>query len=508
MSMILSRRSSSLGCCLVLLTSSSRSGLCRQLNNATTSSQISSNSKTVVYSAVSTRFQSTETTDPTTTTTTAHTKQQQLESSTLSPDSHNTSSNRPMTVMERAKRFPGAVKELYQECMLYKNIHDASRTKLNAWTVDHPTLKKQEHKKKKKQESTAANATVDSAAARPTTTATTTQIIYKDEEARHGRIPRRQHEQQRRLIQELYIVSPLVLLWLLPIVGYIPMFLAFAAPRQVLSRHFLNLYEIQQYRELEMQHRKLAYSKVAELFWNKAIKSSGRPEDKDDSVKFIASDASGPVLDLTSMYDVFSTSASAASSESVEESSVAQQQQQQEGQPLSTTPTSTRSLVPGALSSLKNLSREYLVQLAMAIGVNQRLPTRWSIFLTRCTMSYILRFRIRRIAKTVVQDDALLMMEQKNTLNNATTLTDEEVKDACLMRGLPISGIGMEEMRECLSNHLKMVAQVKETLLQDRHRAQEQGILEDEIDEGFGLFTLHLPILRDYYKRQQEAKLK
>jgi hypothetical protein len=59
------------------------------------------------------------------------------------------------------------------------------------------------------------------------------------------------------------------------------------------------------------------------------------------------------------------------------------------------------------------------------------------------------------------------------------------------MRGLPIT-VSHETMREYLTNHLQMVSSVKRRLPLD------------PATEGFGLFTLHLSVIRDFLKSQKQ----
>jgi hypothetical protein len=68
------------------------------------------------------------------------------------------------TAMERMRNFPAGVKQLYKDMLRYKNIHDASRTRLNAWTIRKPLSRDDDGR---------------------------LPFIILDEELRPGRIPRR-----------------------------------------------------------------------------------------------------------------------------------------------------------------------------------------------------------------------------------------------------------------------------------------------------------------------------
>jgi len=103
------------------------------------------------------------------------------------------------------------------------------------------------------------------------------------------------------------------------------------------------------------------------------------------------------------------------------------------------------------------------------------------------TPSVLLRRQVERISEIVCHDDALLL-EEGHDMNNCQLLTCQEVNDACLMRGLRVSIHDSDLVRrECLTNHLKMIAAVKRKM-----RAP--------INDGFKLFTVHLAPLRYHLK--------
>ena len=53
-------------------------------------------------------------------------------------------SSGPQSAWSRIKKFPDGVKRLYLDLLRYKSIHDASKTPLNAWTINHPHKKRKE----------------------------------------------------------------------------------------------------------------------------------------------------------------------------------------------------------------------------------------------------------------------------------------------------------------------------------------------------------------------------
>jgi len=425
------------------------------------------------------------------------------------------------------KLFPNGVKRLWYDVEVYRNIHDASRTKLNAWTVDHPRRRKRKHGQRPGGEGYG------------TTKLSSKKVVY-DDEARPGRIPRRQYEQQRRLVEDLSKVGPLVALWIPPIIGYLPMLLAMFAPRQVLSRQFLNDYEVHQYAELEYRQRKSLFPTVASMFWTMtaprqvvvregkqvgAILQETEPPQRQETGEGVEVeekgqefDAAGPIIDAFPYYPVFTDAGNIVVNRGDDIVTTGNPDTISDSVLKS---SAHRELLAGVLTSVDDMPREYLVPFALAVGINQNFPLWFSRFVTdRLTPSRWLRYRVNRVALVVAEDDDNLLLENYH-LDGCQSLTEVEAMDACLMRGLPI-GIPTADQRVCLTNHLNTIASVKERLATLRQRQQPDTEEEDNDDENdgigqpmtqaekqsFGLFTLHIPIIRDFFKQQQQQKVK
>lgn len=131
--------------------------------------------------------------------------------------------NRPQTAFERIKNFPEGVKRLMRDCLQSKAIHD---TPLDAWIVDYPD----------------------------------------GQQLQIRRIPRRQYQQQRQLRKDFRTMLPLVVIWIPPIIGFLPPILAIVAPRQFMSNHFHNLYELETFAQVEYGQRLRAFSGLADMF--------------------------------------------------------------------------------------------------------------------------------------------------------------------------------------------------------------------------------------------------
>jgi LETM1-like protein len=309
---------------------------------------------------------------------------------------------RPMTAWERIVHFPAAVKQVVQEAGRYWDIERAAHyTPRNAW---------------------------------------------------HGRLPRRQFMQQQQLLSDLSVITPTIIVWALPVVGTLPMILAVAAPRQVLSRQFHNAYEQQMYR-LQLQGQCAEYrAKIPQLFHELVAnqKLSTEPGFRDDNQTMAA------------------------------------------------------EKILSSIGSLSQLPRDYLVTLSLAVGIHQRLPRTMAHLTTYISPSVYLQFRLRILARRLAQDDRLLI-EEGHHESQCQFLTDDEVQEAwygqiatsfnfklrtltrfvcinSLARGLPIESL---EMRRGLSRYLQLM---HETRNKAAGRIPRTG-------ELWGLFGWHLGFL-------------
>lgn len=264
----------------------------------------------------------------------------------------------------------------------------------------------------------------------------------------------REHDEQRRLKDDVRKVGPVVLLWIPPGIGYLAMFLVILAPRQALSRQFYNRYEKELYASIEYRQCKRHFRALAEQVFGSVMVNVHSLD-----IPVTGQDAAGPTVDLVAFYSVFSDTAESVDSR----------------------------LPAGKLAHLEAYPREHLTSLALANGLYQSFPDPLSrLFAYLCPW---LRSEVRRIANLVGTDDKLLLEEAYDS-NGCESLTDQEVLDACLMRGLPVT-VSYAEMRECLTNHLTMIRALQESL-PNSHTTPE----------GLKLFTLHLSALR-YYLRAE-----
>jgi hypothetical protein len=311
---------------------------------------------------------------------------------------------RPQTAWERFKNFPKGVKALLKDCIRYKNIHDASKTPLNAWTINSPM---KAHNRVRG-------------------------FFVYENELRPGRIPRRQFEQQRQLQQDFRIVMPLILIWIPPIIGFLPPILAMMAPRQVMSRQFNNDYESLYFNQIEYNQRKLSFMELGKMFWSNFPAIDLRK----GYFQECPEDLAGPILDGMFLYSAFCKE--------------------------NPDPESFFQLSYGkACTAIRELPRGYLVALCLSIGVLQQWPLWMSKWMVTFAPTIFLYRQVEGISDIVCHDDALLL-EEGHDLNMCENLTDQEVADACLMRALPVSlQHTSQQRREMLTNHLQMIANVK-----------------------------------------------
>lgn len=414
---------------------------------------------------------------------------------------------RPMSVRERVVKFSGSVQMLWKDWMLYQNIRDASATRRNAWSSNGKTavLARQRIR----------------------------QHYGTDDDSDASRIPWRQREQQRRFVDALSTVFPVVALWMVPVVGSIPMIVSIAAPRQLLSRHFHNDYEVRHYNRLAYQQRRAEFGRVVQ----EVVLLSARPNStgkarfasvsssdiaaakNDRDLSTTINDAAGPLP--TSLPQLVTLYRLAFGDDAVR---------------IDTT-TSPPSITLFTAASADQFPRIYLVHFALAVGIYQTFPPQISTRLAFWSPSWWLRRLVRNLAVAVTEDDSalqLMLLQGDYRLDEpaasmrcedyrcvVATLTDLEVMDACLMRGLPVADddVTIQDMRECLINHLNMIASFKSEMIgSNQSLAQQQPPQErNEMSsnrcsskegtlsmngEAFGLFTLHLAIIRDHLKNR------
>lgn len=267
-------------------------------------------------------------------------------------------------------------------------------------------------------------------------------------------VPRRQQAFQRKLIKELQSVAvPVVGYVAIPIAGNAFVLLAIVFPKVFLSWHFLTLSQVRSFASDEHWFRIKYHHELADCIWSTLGACTGQGHGFGESIvdaksmrkhiEVIEEDAAGPVIeDITPLWKLFGPG--------------------------------------GGLETMETLPQQHVLTLARSSDL-LRPPFDVSSFLLNFIPKSWTARQVDRIAKAIVKDDRLLMLEGHHA-NGCESLTAEEVIDACLLRGLPSKmALDLKEMRRCLTNHLSMTSQIPETA----DVAQQRS------------FLMHLPALRE-----------
>jgi len=335
---------------------------------------------------------------------------------------------------EILQAIPTGIKKITNEIRAYNNIEDASRTRQNAWTVK-SQLSKAEH----------PATTIESSSA-----SMDNEISFPHNTNRLGRIPRRQQEQQRRLLRELKIALPVTLAAMLPVIGNVFILAIAISPRYFLSYHFLKEEYIRSFAAQGYGQRLAHYSQCADNFCH--LIEITPIEEALNLLKMdvLCHDAAGPIFgDVMPLYNFFSQRNT----------------------------KSDKLKVTTKIPDIAFMTREHIITLAHSSGLSS--PILW--LLPRFWISY----RLKEIVNDISMDD-LLLIEERHHEERCILLTKEEVREACVIRGLPTKiDTSLEEMRNCLTNHLYMMEQI---IVSVGKRALKESVAS--------LFILYLPVLR------------
>lgn len=281
-------------------------------------------------------------------------------------------------------------------------------------------------------------------------------------------IPRRQLEQKRQFLSDMQIALPTVALFMLPIIGYVAPLLATAFPRQLLSRQFHTAWQHRMYAAEEYNVRKLYFVKLTDLLiqhyqsYDKGATATTIKGLLFSSHAPILSDEAGPVIRNMALFIQFMIDTMTAT---LSRSTLRMHN------PLGFASSET-SLDITALSNcalVDALSREHLHLLFMTTGYTKLPPYAANLLYNKYFFpSFIMKSAIRKVGSSIVHDDASLLKDLGDLSHHRDFcclrhLTDEEVLEACILRGLPVdTGISTTtQMRKCLFNHLRQMAEVK-----------------------------------------------
>ena len=418
---------------------------------------------------------------------------------------------RPMGALERARRFPNAMMALVvDDIVRYQTIIEAKNTAMNSWKVESEV-------------SSGRRTRLVGGGSKPLQVLSKGErahalslllpesreyhygdgldqllsLTSKDHRMTHSTImPWRQRQQQQQTIEDLSRLTPLILLWIPPILGFIPTILAIAAP-QTFTRHFHNRYEVLQYSLIEEQQRRNEFTAVLgegfganskellERISHFFVSTPRGGENRTDQLAIAINDPIGLYETLFEFSSVFHRGRLAV------------------------------------CSSLDELPARYLQRLSVAMGTQSIGIPSVNQMMASVTPAPILRSQIRKGLFNLVESDALLLVEGHDQ-SKCASLTDQEVFDACLERNFPIAltgdiGKGPEvvnynAMRRDLTDHLQYMASVHQHVLdkmlmrrneQPSKERQDIHALSETSKERLGMFTVHIGILREHFKRQR-----
>ena len=418
---------------------------------------------------------------------------------------------RPMGALERARRFPNAMMALVvDDIVRYQTIIEAKNTAMNSWKVESEVASGRRTRlvgggSKPLQ----ALSKGERAHALSLLLPESREYHYgdgldqllsltsKDHRMTHSTImPWRQRQQQQQTIEDLSRLTPLILLWIPPILGFIPTILAIAAP-QTFTRHFHNRYEVLQYSLIEEQQRRNEFTAVLgegfganskellERISHFFVSTPRGGENRTDQLAIAINDPIGLYETLFEFSSVFHRGRLAV------------------------------------CSSLDELPARYLQRLSVAMGTQSIGIPSVNQMMASVTPAPILRSQIRKGLFNLVESDALLLVEGHDQ-SKCESLTDQEVFDACLERNFPIAltgdiGKGPEvvnynAMRRDLTDHMQYMASVHQHVLdkmlmrrneQPSKERQDIHALSETSKERLGMFTVHIGILREHFKRQR-----
>jgi hypothetical protein len=290
------------------------------------------------------------------------------------------------TVLELIQQFPIGLKALYKDVQQYYNIISASSTVNNAW-------------------------------------------------AKRGglhHIPRRQAEQQRKLVRDLAKVAIPVSFATLPVIGNSIFIFCAWKPSFFLSNHFYKKEYHRKFMHDEYRNRVGAYVNCAEDFWNTIMM-----QPSDIHLQIEGNDEAGPIFDALPLYRVFYKFKSAY------------------------------------------IPHQQMVNIAKASGMASPLLS--------IVPKSLIQSRLKSMAKDIILDDANLIEENHKDVF-CESLTDDEVLEACSLRGLPCRlNHSFGDMRKSLTNYL--------TMMESTYKIVGKDVLLGDTDGGV-MFVLLLQAIR------------
>lgn len=281
-------------------------------------------------------------------------------------------------------------------------------------------------------------------------------------------LPRRQLEQRRQFLVDIQIALPTISLFMLPIVGYLAPFLSYLFPRQLLSRQFQTSQQHSTYAILEYKTRQRYYVRLTEYLLQRChIDSTFLAE-----LRSADCDEAGPVIQNMALFLQFLF------------------------YPIVNPSHDSSSITISAPINMESLSTQRIHTLFQICGFSKLPPILADVFYGLVPLG-ILRSILRNIASSIVLDDACLLRESgdNNDALVVTNLTEAEVLEACILRGLPITSNTLQ-MRKCLCDHLILMRSVRQLVQRQTSEISWPSHNSDHIPDFLILLSLQLTAVR------------
>ena len=304
---------------------------------------------------------------------------------------------------------------------------------------------------------------------------------------------RRPQEHLRQISRDLQTTLPTVAAFLLiPFVGYTFLLLGMMFPRLLLSRQFHTREQRWDFATMEYSERRQWFEKLSIDFWGSCmirrmpllLVHDSRVDDGEEAVNepepyldSLQMDAGGPVFNKQSMLTLYN---------------LFQHNKSQGGRDAS------------KILSINNLQSTHLHSLALSnnLAAPILLPFNLApLFLQTCLPSLYLQQKLTTLAEDIIMDDSALI-EEGQLESKCIGMTEEEILDACWLRGLPVGRFvtmnnnvqcsthgregEVEMMRTALTHHLQMIEDI----------TKHSPLREIVRDSTLHLLVLHLPAIR------------
>ena len=420
-----------------------------------------------------------------------------------SVDRHDVEKEQPMSYYERTVTFSNSLYKLYQDFLLYQNITSAYQTACtghHAWTQRYHSLRDTSRRVPRHEGSVN-----DDIKETESAVALIVQSQQRTTYAPNLWIPYRAQELQYHYRQAIQKVTPVVLFCMIPIVGYLPMLLAILMPRQLLSYHFYNQYEILNYNQQQYQQRKEYYRTIT-------LPLDVQQYIKEKLYQHPPSLPSNAMTTMTTTADDVVALYRFCCASMVDEDDDDGRTPPKDHDATTNTSSITTHSTPtktqrSHLLQLRSYRRDSLVPLALATGIYSSMITDRTlqyIITAYGTPTFLLRYYLKTTVQQILRNDQLLLCEEylASTGPSAASfvpcqMTRVELSHAALLRGLPPTPT--EQIGPWLTEHLTIVVAL---LLQYTHEQNKLtsghiSTITDQDMEQIGLFLLHLPVIRN-----------